>query len=126
MDETLRKIVNQLTEKTKMKKVNWQMGNSSNEYRLILPESTISISVYQSSSNLAYFVEFKILNERGDVILRENTLQSTEDGGVLTNFFVLVRDTYTGKDDIISSLFRHLENDETVGEPEKDHPDLPF
>lgn len=124
MDETLRTIVNQLTEKTKQGKVNWQMGITSNEYRLVLPESTISISVYQSS--FVYYVDCKVVNERGDIVLRENTTQKTEDGSFLTNFFILVRDAYTGKDKVISSLLHHIENDEIIGSPENEDPDLPF
>lgn len=124
MDQTLKTIVIQLTEKTKKGKVNWQMGSSSNEYRLVLPESTISISVYQST--FVYYVDCKVINERGDIVLRENTPQSTEDGVFLTSFYVLVRDTYTGKDKVISSLMQHLENDDVIGAPENDKEELPF
>lgn len=123
MDETLRTVVTQLKEKTKQGKVHWQVGSSPNEYRLVLPESTISISAYLSSH--IYYVDCKIVNNRGDIILRENTPQGSEDGTFLTNFFILVRDAYTGKEEVISSIMNHLKNDDVLGTPE-DREELPF
>ena len=123
MDETLRTVVTQLKEKTKQGKVHWLVGSTSNEYRLVLPESTISISVYLSSNQ--YYVDCKIVNNRGDIILRENTTQNSEDGAFLTNFFISVRDAYTGKEDVISSIMNHLANDDVLGTPEESD-ELPF
>ena len=124
MDATFKKIVLQLSEKTKEGKVNWRTGNTSNEYCLLLPESTVSIGVYQSGG--IYFVECKILNTRGDIILRENVLQTSEDGAFLVEFFTLVRDAYTGKDRVLSALFDHIEQDPIIGAPEDNSEELPF
>ena len=128
MDDTLKDIVNQLAEKTKAGKVNWMIGNSANEYCLVLPESTLSISVYSNNYRVP-MVECRVVNNRGDIILRENATQSSDEGDFLTGFFRLVRDAYTGKEEVIASIFSHIQNDETIGVSNvetAEESDLPF
>lgn len=122
MDQTLKQIIDLLKEKTQAGEVKWIPGRSTNEYKVFLTEAVISISVYNTKNNDAC-VSCSISNNRGDILLRENTLQSTEDGKYLSGFFALVRDSYTGKDAILSSVFQELRSGKTIGEEEID---LPF
>ena len=66
MDATLKKIVEQLSEKTKAGLVNWQMGENSNEYKLFLKDAVISISIYTNSYAIG-FVNCQVENTRGDI-----------------------------------------------------------
>jgi hypothetical protein len=123
MDATFKKIIDQLRQKTSIGETNWTTTDTPNEYKLVLTDAVIKISVYSNKHGVPC-VSCSITNSRGDLIFKENSIQSSEDGQYLTNFFILVRDTYTGKDAVVSSILKELNSGKIVGEVEES--DLPF
>ena len=123
MDTTLKEIVHRLMAKTNEGKVNWLKGGSPNEFKLIMKDATFTISLFTNPMG-QIFTECKIVNSGGDIVFREVASTSSTDGIFLKSAFDAIRDYYTGKKSVVSSILFQLDSDDIIGE--KDTSDLPF
>ncbi len=129
MDSVFKEILQKIQEKTLAGLANWQMSDSSNEFKLEFVAGTVTVGTYYSYD---HFYNCKLLNNNGDVIFNETQKKGDAVSDFsLENFYSIAMDSYTNKKQVVSSILKQLDMDGKVGAPDLPLPpspvdDLPF
>lgn len=123
MDSVFKEILQKIQDKTLAGLANWQMSDSSNEYKLIFAAGVITIGTYYQ---YAQMYNCKLLNNNGDVIYSETQRKGNANTDFsLEAFYSAAVDAYTNKKQVVSSILKQLDKDGEVGSSSFPPPPLP-
>lgn len=115
-------VINAIKNKMALEKVIWTKTSSTNQFKLLLNESTIVIDRW-NSSNLGELVRFDIINNNGDIIGRIMYVRERdpEDFNILLSFYYEVVNYYnqTTKK-TLSNVLNEINSSDTVGRLDKE------
>jgi len=118
-------LIEKLKKKTELKQIIWNRTNSSNEFKLELNQTTITIDSWYSDDDSSFHADLCIINEHGDFISRFVFDESDENYSKLKNVHDLAKRQYYKVDEVLKDIINELDSDKVIGKPDpKD--DLPF
>ena len=127
----IRSIIEKLAEKTKNNQATWNASSGSNGFRLHLKTGVINIDKWNEAQNDNWYIDFKIFNDRGDII--ESILVSLYDDkpdfDYLDLFYSIIRRKYLKVDETLKGLLDELNENNPIGKSESQGEiidDLPF
>ena len=121
--ESYQKLIKKLVVKTRESKTLWNKTSGEDEYKLELEQGAITIDNYKNTNRR--FVDFRIWNDKGDVIDGIVFPEGTEDYQTIIELHSIVKRKYYKVDEIVNDIFKELDNDKIIGK-EEDDDNLPF
>lgn len=128
MEDKIKGLINNLSQKTKNKETNWERIGRSEQFTLTLDNGKMSINKLSTKSGNLIF-QFSIINGKGDTIFSINGIKvdrfSVEptDYEILKEFHEEVSRAYFKVDETIDGLLNEVQKDGEIG---KESDDLPF
>lgn len=128
MEDKIKGLISNLSQKTKNKEANWERIGRSEQFTLTLDNGKMSINkLSMKSGNLIF--QFSIINGKGDTIFSINGTKVDSFSIELTDYEILkefheeVSTTYFNVDETIDVLLNEVQKDGEIG---KESDDLPF
>ena len=116
MDIVFKEILQKIKDKTAQGLANWQLSDSSNEYKICFVAGTVTIGTYYNNYGRHY--NCKLLNSNGDILFSET--QNKDEVNLdfsLLEFYSVVVDAYTNKKKVVNSILDQLKKDGEIGIP---------
>jgi hypothetical protein len=117
--EDIRPLVFALINKSEIRKVNWKHASESmpesldEDYIVNGPKS--SINIFKSDNGI---INFHVLNDRGDIIVKFETLPEERDYEKLEKLLELAKKKSLNLEDTIKDLLNSINNSDVFGDDE--------
>lgn len=133
MDPKIEALVKALIEKSKNKNAIWNLTNSDNQFKLLLPNNSyLTIGMFSDNFNNGVYA-LNIYNDKGSLIVSEEDY--SQNSGIFEELFKEARTSYHKVDETIDGFLEALKTDLPVGKedlspklppPSLNDDDLPF